>query len=234
MNTEIRLSQSGCIEELEKIRREFGLPFSPAVIRIVLPYCKCIFVDVQGDIEPPRPEDLPSKTYLAYGSSITHGSLALAAPYAYPRQIAAKLGVDCRNLGFAGSAHMEPAVAEYIHQDQKWDFATVEMGVNMLEAFTPEEFEARVAEFCRILNQDSRPIFCTDIFTSMYDRNDKREKAEQFRSIVKKHAGKMIHTPGKALLTTIKHVSEDLVHPSIAGVAEIAENWSAVIRKHIQ
>lgn len=54
------------------------------------------------------------KTYLAYGSSITHGSLALAAPCSYPFQIARRLGCDYLNLGYAGSAYLEREMAEYI------------------------------------------------------------------------------------------------------------------------
>lgn len=233
-DTVIHLTQSGCMDRLQQIHKEFSLPFSPEVIRILLPYCKCIFVDAQGDITPPSPEDLPLKTYLAYGSSITHGSLSLAAPFSYPKQIAAKLGVDCRNLGFAGSAHLEPAVAEYIRQDKSWDFASVEMGINMVDTFSPEEFEARVAEFCRILSDDPRPIFCTDIFTSINDYNENKEKTEIFRSIVKKHSGSMFHTPGRELMSTIQHVSEDLVHPSAEGTAEIAANWAEIMQDKLK
>ncbi len=57
---------------------------------------------MKGKVEPPRSGDLPEKTYLAYGSSITHGSLGLIQPDSYAFRIAQQLGTDYLNLGFAG------------------------------------------------------------------------------------------------------------------------------------
>lgn len=228
--TRITIPRSHNLPLLKQMTRDHDLPFDPEVVRIVLPYGTCYFVGVEGEIEPPAPADLPAKTYLAYGSSITHGSLALAAPLTYPFRIAQKLKTDYFNLGFAGSAHMEQAMAEYIVARQDWDFASVEMGINMIgEPFSLEQFENRVKSFVEVLAGDPRPIFATSLFV-FNGKEQEREKAARYREIVRKHAeNKLIFTDGLELLNNTAYLSEDAVHPTLEGIAEIADRWSAVM-----
>ena len=216
---------------LRELTQEGGLPFCPDLIRLVLPYGTCVFLGVDGEVEPPRPGDEPGITYLAYGSSITHGSLALDTPHTYPFRIAQELKCDYLNLGFAGTAHLEKEMAEYIVARRDWDFASVEMGVNMLGTFSEEAFEQRVNDFTRILADDGRPVFAT----SMFRMGHESEKAEHFRDIVRKYAGeRLIFTEGTDLLGQPWDVSADLVHPSIQGVEGIARKWSDIMRRHLK
>lgn len=113
-NTKVTISRPKNMDIIKQITVEKNLGFQPEVVRVVLPYGTCYFVDVEGDIEPPSKEDVPAKKYLAYGSSITHGSLALAAPYTYPFRIAQKFNCDYINLGYAGSAQMEKAMTNIL------------------------------------------------------------------------------------------------------------------------
>ncbi|UKI37142.1 MAG: hypothetical protein L6V93_02775 [Clostridiales bacterium] len=62
---------------MEDMTKEGNFPFSPSVVRIVFDRGYIELVDVIGDVEPPRAEMLPKKTFLCYGSSITHGSNAI-------------------------------------------------------------------------------------------------------------------------------------------------------------
>ena len=227
--TPITISRPDNIAKLAEITMQNNLPFQPEVIRIVLPYGTCYFVGVEGDIEPPSPEDMPEKTYLAYGSSITHGSLALAAPYTYPFRIAAKLKCDYLNLGFAGTAHLEKSMAEYLISRKDWDFASVEMGINMIgEAFTIEFFEKQVKEFVEVLAEDTRPIFATNIFGF---NGIGQDKAEKYREIVQEHAqDRLIFTDGLELMNNPAYISQDLTHPSLDGIEEIVKNWSGVMK----
>lgn len=150
--TRITIQKPENQEFLKKLSEENNLPFSPEVVRLVIPYGKIYYLGVEGEVEPPLKEELPAKTYLAYGSSITHGSLALAMPYSYPFRIAQRMGCDYLNLGFAGSAQMEKVMAEYIVSLKNWDFATVEMGINMIrEEHTIEAFEKNIDEFTAVL-----------------------------------------------------------------------------------
>lgn len=223
--------------KLKAIAGDQKLGFDPEVVRVVLPYGTCIFVGVEGEVEPPCPEELPGETYLAYGSSITHGSLALAPPYSYPFRIAQKMKCDYINLGMAGSAHLERCMAEYIVSRKDWSFASVEMGINMLgPEFTPELFEQRVKEFLEVMTGDSRPVFVTSVFGF---NGDGQEKAQRYREIVAAQAGRfegknVVFTDGLALLDNPAFISQDMTHPTSEGLEEIAANWYGIMKTWLE
>jgi len=218
--TEIRIRKPENMDHLHRIHQDCALPFSPEVVRLVLPGGPTLFLGVEGDVEPPRPEDLPRTTYLAYGSSITHGSLALDMPHSYPFRIAGNLGCDYRNFGFAGSAHLEKAMAEHIVARRDWDFASFEMGINMLGSYSVEEFERRVDDFTAILAADPRPVFVTSIFAF---HGDGQEKAAAFRDIVRRYAAERLRfVDGLTLLNNPAYISQDMVHPTLEGIEQIA------------
>lgn len=228
--TRITIQKPENLSFLKALSEENKLSFSPEVVRIVLPYGKIYYWGIEGEVEPPQKADLPSKTYLAYGSSITHGSLALAMPYSYPFRLGQKMSCDYLNLGFAGSAHMEKAMAEYIVSRKDWDFATVEMGINMLgEQHPTEVFEKNVDEFTKVLAADGRPILAT----SIYGFSDPKimERGKKYRTIVEKYAkNRLFFVDGLKLLENQVYISQDMVHPSIEGMEEISRNWYSVIK----
>lgn len=217
--------------KLEAISKQAKLPFSPRIVRILLPYGTCHYLGKEGDTEPPHKSDAPGECYLAYGSSITHGGMALMTPWTYPFQIACKFGMDYINQGYAGSAFMEKPMAEYIVSRKDWTFASVEMGINMLNnPLSDAAYEQRIKEFIEILAADSRPVFVTDIFTH---NGEKQERTELFRDIVRKHAEgtNLIYTPGKQLLCNPEYISADMTHPTREGIAQIAERWSEIMQR---
>ena len=225
--TKLHFERIKNLEVIKKISDEQKLSFNPEVVRVVLPYGNCLFVGVDGEVEAPNKGDYPEKTYLAYGSSITHGSLALAAPYTYPFQIAQKLSCDYLNLGMAGSARLEEAFAKYIVNRKDWDFLSVEMGINMIKSFDEAAFEKRAERFLHILEADDRPIFVTSIFGY---QGELQTRAQHFREIVQKYASeKFVFTDGLQLLDSPYYVSSDLVHPSLEGMREITDKWSKII-----
>ncbi len=112
-------------------------PFDPHLVRIILPYDAPTFLcDIAGDVSPPRAGQTPGKVYLAYGSSITHGGCAIRPTETYAMRVAAALGLDLINLGFAGSAHLDDAMAEYIAESPDWDVATLELGINVIDQWS--------------------------------------------------------------------------------------------------
>lgn len=127
---------------------------------------------------------------------------------------------------------MEKAMAEYIVSRSDWDFASVEMGVNMLKPeFSLELFEERVREFVDILAQDTRPVFATSIFGF---NGPEQEKAKKYREIVRKYCSeKLIFTEGLELLNNPTYISADLVHPSLEGVAQITERWCEIMKRYL-
>lgn len=227
--TRITIPKPENLEVMKQVTEERQLGFHPEVVRVVLPYGKCYFAGAEGEIEPPAPGDVPSRTYLAYGSSITHGSLALAAPYTYPFRIAQKFQCDYLNLGFAGTAQMEKAMAEYLISRKDWDFASVEMGINMVN-FSAELLEERVKGFVEVLAGDPRPVFATSLFENNMP-GQMREKVSLFREIVRKYAdGKLIFTDGRELLDNPAFISQDLTHPTLEGIEQISERWYRVMK----
>ncbi|MBQ7851192.1 MAG: SGNH/GDSL hydrolase family protein [Clostridia bacterium] len=232
--TDVTISRPGNMAQLQQVTQTAGLPFSPEVVRLVLPYGNIIFHGVEGQTAAPAEDLLPKTTLLSYGSSITHGSLALAAPYTYPFRIAQKLGCDYLNRGFAGTALCDRAIAEWLVSCRDWHFATLEMGVNML-GMTEKEFEERVDTFTGIFADDGRPVFATSIFRCGGELTGEAPgKADVFRRIVRKYAEKRLHfIDGLELLERPEFLSQDMVHPSLEGISQIADRWHTFIRQRL-
>lgn len=230
--TRITIRKPTNMDELWAQTRTHQWAYSPEVVRVLLPYNEIYYLGVEGEVVPPEQGELPQRTYLAYGSSITHGSLGLLQPLSYPCLIGRRLNCDYINLGFAGSALLEPELARHIVSRQDWQFASVEMGINMIKHFSCEEFEARVQAFVDILCEDTRPIFATSLFTCLGADQD---KAARFREIVQKHAqGRLIFIDGQVLLDDTAYLSQDMVHPALEGQLRIAENWSKIMEQHLR
>lgn len=233
-DTVIHIEYPKALEELRQLTALKHLPFDPAVVRVVMPYTPCYYVGIAGETEPPQKDDLPEKTYLAYGSSITHGSLGLIQPNSYPFRIAQLLGTDYLNLGFAGWALMEEEMAHYLVSRKDWDFASVEMGINALgkRRYLPlAEFEKRVDRFTQILAEDPRPVFATSMFCF---NGGEQALAQEMREIVREYAEKrLIFTDGLKILNDPTLISADCTHPSLRGIEQIAEHWGSIMQQRL-
>lgn len=235
---EITVIQSDNIAHMRKIAAEYGHRFSPDVVRLVVRGARPQIVSVEGDISLPTPDMCPKRKYLAYGSSITHGSISLHPYYNYVERVAANLGADALNLGFAGSACLESAMADFIANECDFDFATIEMGINIL-GIEPEDFEARVRYFVGTIAKahPNSKIFAVDVY---YCRSDiiKDGRAECFREIVKRvteelNLPNVVYVNGKTVLTSPARLSSGLVHPNPDGVQEMAENLTRIISENL-
>ena len=230
----IHIRPAQTLPALQKLTEEKRLLYRPELVRVLLPYGKCVYMGVEGNIEPPHPGDVPGSVCLTYGSSITHGSLALGAQQSYASRIARSLGCDHINLGLAGCCHLEEEMAHYLCSRKDWRVCTVEMGINMLGSFSEEAFEQRVARFVQIMQQDGRPVFVTSLFAYAYDE-ELQKKGAAFRRIVKRQVeGKLPFIDGLELLDDPSMVAEDLVHPSLEAHEQIAQRWSQFILSHLK
>ncbi len=214
--------------------------FAPDLIRVALPCLPDIqLLKVEGEVTPARADQVPARRYLAYGSSITNGAQAVRPGDAYPARVARALGVDHFNLGFGGGAWLEPEMAEWIASRTDWEFATLEMGINLTSRVTPEEFAARLKGFLpRIVAAHSnRWIFCIDLFTASGDFTD-NARYPAFRAAVRDAVARIgsprvVHLDGRDLLTRATGLTLDMVHPSSDGFEEIAANLVARMRPEI-
>ena len=108
------IKRSSNIDKLRMMTNRCGYDWDCEVIRIIFDQGNFKIFDILGDVEPPRKEQCPKKTLMAYGSSITHGSNAIDTSHTWVSVLAHNLNMDARNLGMAGSCAMEPEMVDYI------------------------------------------------------------------------------------------------------------------------
>lgn len=224
-----------------------GAAYDPNLIRMIFggAYPEPVMYHGHSDgITLPREGDVPSKTYLAYGSSITHGTDHVGGAISYPAHVAWKLGYDCRNLGASGCCRCEPELADFM-AEQKADLVTLELSVNMLGGeFTAEEFKDRASYLVkRMADADpKRQVVCITIFKHWRDINDRyltgneKATAEEYRQILRDIVKELdrpnVHIiEGPELLTDIGGLSQDLIHPGARGMIQIGEELARRIKE---
>ncbi|QHY97163.1 hypothetical protein SSPS47_18820 [Streptomyces sp. S4.7] len=123
----------------------FGdLPEGDKDIEIWLPHneaTELVALRTDAPVEPPRDRGRP--VWLHHGSSISHGSDAASPTTTWPALAAGLGGVELINLGFGGSALLDPFTARTM-RDTPADLLSVKIGINLvnadlmrLRAFTP-------------------------------------------------------------------------------------------------
>lgn len=216
---------------LERITNNFNYPFSPEVIRVVMDRGVFEIIDIIGDVEPPKAEQLPKKTLLAYGSSITHGSNSIDMSHSWVSVLAHNLKMDCINLGMAGSCRMEPEMVEYIAskgENGEWNMALLELGINVLD-WDEEKIIQRVSNTLKQIagRNPQKPIYVISPFYSFDDYNH-NGKADKWRRLISQVINEtkydnVTYINGLDILGDMSLMSADEVHPNIYGVAQIAQ-----------
>jgi hypothetical protein len=207
--------------------------FSSRVWRIVFNKGTFIFhgIDTHGyEIRPPESKEKPSLNWLAYGSSITNSSLD-----GYIHIAARKLKVQVQNKGMSGACHMEKEMVDYLVDQCSWDFATCELGINMLGNFTPEEFEKRAIYLIDRFTATGKPVLIISVFPSFWSAAIHKvscaetERESAFNRILpelvnKKQASNLFFMNGYEVLSDFTGISCDLVHPTAYGHALMGFN----------
>lgn len=215
--------------------------FSPDVWRLTLrgadKHGMVHFHDIRGDgLRPPSAEQVPARTYLAYGTSITEGFSASAMHLSYIAQVARRLGMDFINLGCAGSGYCERAMSDYIAERDDWEVVTLELAINMIGAgFSADEFRDRAGYMIdRIAGSDPRrSVVCIVPFPYFADLCEgidgphQAEAAEAYRAVFRELAAQTPHAnvhliEGSELLTDFDGYTADLAHPGDAAMTQIA------------
>jgi lysophospholipase L1-like esterase len=217
------------------------LRYHPRVCRIVLRHGNILLHDISGDIRPPEPSELPEKTMLAYGTSITHGAAASAFHLTYVAQTAWRLGTDLLNFGVGGACRAEAAFGDYLAQLDGWDFATLALSVNMIGAgFTLEEFHDRTHYLIgKIAGENpSKPIFCISIYPYFGDwgaiQASAKAPSAEFRRVLEEVVNELdmdnLHfIPGPEILTDISGLTVDMIHPGDLAMINMGENLASKI-----
>ena len=235
--TTIEIAPPPNLPELEKLTLLNGYPYSPRVVRLLFSGAPAVILDMEGDIRPPEEDELPALRGLMYGSSITHGSMAMAANNFFAATVSRRLRADICNLGFAGSCHLEKSVADYIASRSDCDFFFSELGINVMNYMSEEEFDRRVRYYVNtVANAHSGKYFVvTDIFYCGDDLRD-HARVNAYRDIVRRACeesgcANVHHVSGLDLLSSSAGLSGDMVHPNLDGVAEIAHNITAALKE---
>ncbi|GII51932.1 lipase [Planotetraspora thailandica] len=120
------------------------LPDGLKDVEIWLPYnetAELVALRTDAPVEPAP--DPGRRIWLHHGSSISHGSNAASPTTTWPALAAALGGVELINLGFGGSALLDPFTARAL-RDTPADLISIKIGINLvntdvmrLRAFTP-------------------------------------------------------------------------------------------------
>lgn len=128
---------------------ELVLPAGQKHIEMWLPHNESLeLVELRADaklvpVKTESAESINKPLWLHHGSSISQGSNALGPSEIWPVRVARSAGVQLQNLGFGGSALVDPAMARVIRNSPA-DLISLKLGINVvnhdamrLRAFVP-------------------------------------------------------------------------------------------------
>lgn len=233
----IRRQDWSFIRKMEKT----GYTFHPSVTRVLLPYdWGCCLESIEGAMRKPEMWELPGKRLLTYGSSITHGGNASLPSHTYAFLLARRMGLDLINLGCAGSAWMDPAMADYIASRKDWDLGFFELGVNVVELWDGATLYERAWKFLDTILRGRRevPVAVTDMYLNHYDY-EKDPRAQEFRDSIRRcaadlsriYGSRVSYINGKEILGEVRGLSSDGLHPSDEGHETIGRNLAGCLKK---
>lgn len=228
-------------EKLKIMSEKNKSQWNSEVIRIIFDRGNFKIFDVTGDIQPPEKQDLPEKSLMCYGSSITHGSNSIDMSHSWASVLAHNINYDVKNKGMAGSCFMEPRFADYIAAEgakNNWDILTLELGINVL-GWEESKIYERVEYIIKTVAEANKekPIFVISPFYHCGETFDKNDRTHIWRNIISETVAKLgysnvTYINGLDLLGDITLISADFVHPNIYGVAQIAERLTKIIKTH--
>jgi GDSL-like lipase/acylhydrolase family protein/salicyl acyltransferaes SsfX3-like protein len=111
-----------------------ALPSGDKEIEIWLPHReRTELVALRTDAAVEQSQTAGRPVWLHHGSSISHGSNADSPTQIWPALAAARAGVELTNLGFGGSALLDPFTARTM-RDLPADLISVKLGINLVNA----------------------------------------------------------------------------------------------------
>ncbi len=201
-------------------------------------------IDTMGySIRPPKKEEMPERTMISYGSSISHGAGAVYNPVSYVNTTANLLDVDCLAKGVGGSCFAESVIADDFAARTDWDFALLEMGVNMAGSVEPAEFKERFCYFADTLYATGKKLVFLTIFPHVahWGKQGKEKEYENilaYCEIIRNKCAefdkeKVLVVEGSDILTTSEMLTADGIHPCTEGHIKMGYNLYEKIKEFV-
>ncbi len=219
--------------------------FDHKVWRIMFGCYPAVFHEIETygqPVRPPKPEELPKQRILFYGSSITNGASPSLYHLCYVQQAARHLKADALNQGLSGSCHCEKAMADYLAARDDYDAICLELGVNMRQGFTVDEFHARSRYLIeRVIDRHpDKPVYLITILPNAQSTlnalvaDEIQRNQEAFNQILRDLLTDLKHRnlhlfEGSSLLRDYSGVTQDLIHPGDYGHTEIGSRLATRI-----
>jgi len=197
-----------------------------------------------GFIRPPQSKEVPQKTMLAYGSSITFGAgTGPMSSLTHMDILARMLGIQVMNKSMPGSCFCELSYGDYL-SDIKADYYYYELGGNMRLRYTPEEFKIRATHIVKETRRKnpSAPIILLTVYPLLRSIPD--EDHVKANSVIEKYDA-LLHELARnddniylinsgEILNETHLLSFDGLHPSGYGNMVMAQRICDRIRYIIQ
>lgn len=216
-----------------------GSGFCVSVWRLVFGRYPAIFYGLEtfGEaVRPPLPQEMPGRVWAAYGSSITAGAGAMMHTSAAIYHAARLAGLDVCNLGLSGSCRCEPEMASFLATRPHLDLVSLEVGVNVRQSFTTEEFERRVRDCLDQLAAARRRAILIGIYPNSASAGYAADKSHpisaletEWNSLLQRLAAEetypnLTFLNASCLLEDFSGLTTDLIHPGDYGHAQLGHN----------
>ncbi|MDX2358544.1 GDSL-type esterase/lipase family protein [Dietzia sp. PP-33] len=128
--TDLQTGETTAVSGAPHLTRFTGLAAGEKLVELWLPHNETVeLLELRTDA-PVTPAPTDARRWLHHGSSISHGSNATTPARTWPALAARLGGVDLRNLGFGGSALVDPFMARVI-RDTPADVISLKLGINV-------------------------------------------------------------------------------------------------------
>lgn len=227
------------VEIPEKIYQNYdklNKVFNSRVVRVIIGYpgyVSYIGLNTYSDRRPPKLDEIPQKTMLIYGSSISHGSEALEYINSYAFILSRMLGVNVINKSIPGSCQAEYIMSDYLSTINS-DYAFIEFGVNVLSLYSTNEYKNHLDYLLDKIN--TKKLLYTGVFKNSHILNTDSDSYKQMilfndycKSLNKYH-----YINPDILIQDLSVLTADLLHPSDFGQMQIAINLYNEISKIIK
>jgi lysophospholipase L1-like esterase len=204
-----------------------------------------LYIEVDDDCrcEPYFP---PKKSWLCYGSSITHSRRGHSPAQTWPGIVARQTNLANINLGYAGQCMMEPLVAKQI-SEQRFDYISLCLGINCYGGgvYSPRSFQQMALGFISRIREhhpDTPLLLVSPIYspgretkkTNGLSLQDMRHELETGVALWQQHMNDQnIHyLSGLEIFgKNSVHLMPDDLHPDGDGMYVMADNF---MRKALQ